>query len=147
MSRVLRPSDRAAIVGVVSPAAAGGGAHESNWVPMSRFERLLAIVMTGDLDGASVNARLEQATDDEGTGAKEIEGTAITEIGDDGRQAVINLVGEDVDANEGFTHVRLTITLSGTGGDPAAIAGLVLGFDARYQPGSDEDLDSVVEII
>lgn len=148
MNRVLRPSDRAAIVGVVNPASHSAGTVSSGWVSMAKFERIMAVIQTGVLGtAATVAAKLEQAQDSSGAGAKDVSGKAITTIvkaSGDNKQAIINMAGEDIDANDGFTHVRLSMTVA----EAASVASaVILGFDARYAPGSDDDLASVDEIV
>lgn len=151
MSKVLRPSDRAAIVGVVDPDALTATTHSTGWIDASKFERFMAIAMYGDLgEGAEFDAKLEQATDSSGSGAKDITGKAITQVSADvtpqpaDDQAIILLRADELDTENDFTHFRLTITVAAATSDGA---GLVLGFDPRYAPASDNDAASVVEIV
>lgn len=142
------PSEIAAIVGTVDPDANGVGAVSSDWVDMAAFESIMAIVMSGTLGtSATLDAKLEQATDSSGTGAKDISGKAITQLvkaSNDDDQAIINCRAEDLDLANDFTHARLTMTV-GTATSDAA--GIVLGFNAKRMPVDGEDLASVVEIV
>lgn len=151
MSKVLRPSDRVAIVGVIAPGAKTAATYTSDWVDMGSFERIMAIIGWGTLgNGAELDAKLEQATDSSGTGAKDITGRAITQVSEDvtpqpnNNQKIIQCRGDQLDVNNGFTHARLSVTI-GTATSDAQ--GLVLGLDPRYAPGSDNDLSSVTEIV
>lgn len=148
---ILRPSDRAAVVATVDPDVLTAGDHVSDWVDMSKFERILAIAKWGTLgSNATFDAKLEQAQNSGGTGAKDISGKAITQIDQsdspdpsDG-QALINCRADELDVNNGFTHVRLSITVATASCDGD---GTVLGFDPRNGPASDNDLASVAEIV
>ena len=149
MTRVLKPSDQAAVVGVIDPDAQTAAAYSTGWIDMASFDKLLAIVQAGALGtSATLDAKLEQAQDGSGTGVKDIAGKAITQLteagADSDKQALINLVGEELDVTNGFTHARLTVTVAVATSDASAI---VLGFTARYAPGSDTDLASVAEIV
>lgn len=151
MSKVLRPSDRAAVVATIDPDVLTATTHDSDWVDMSKFERIMAIAMVGTLgEGAEFDAKLQQASDSSGTGAKDITGKAITQWTEDtspvseDKQAVINCRADELDVTNGFTHARLRITVGTASSDGGAV---ILGFDARQQPASDNDLSSVAEII
>lgn len=145
-----RPSDEIATVATIDPDAYGTGTYTSDWVDMTAFNRLMAVVMCGTLGtNATIDAKLEQAQDDSGTGAKDIDGSDITQITQAGTdqsdtQAIIEAWAEDIDAENDFTHVRLSITV-GTATSDAG--GIVLGMGARYGPASDHDLASVGEIV
>lgn len=151
MGRVLRPSDRAALVGIIDPDAYAADTYVTDWIDMSLWQRIMAMPVWGDLgENATIDAKLEQATDASGSGAKDISGKAITQLDasetpqPNNQQAVINLTSEEMDANNGFTHARLSLTV-GTATSDAG--GIVLGFDPRYGPASDNDLASVAEIV
>jgi len=142
------PSEVSAIVGVVDPDANAAGAVSSAWVAMADFESIMAIVMAGTLGtSATLDAKLEQATDSSGTGVKDISGKAITQLvkaTNDDDQAIINCRAEDLDLANDFTHARLTMTVGTATSD---CAGIVIGFNARRMPTDGEDLASVVEIV
>lgn len=143
------PSDRAAIVAVLDPDANTAATLTSVWIPMVNFDSIMAIVMAGTLgSSATLNAKLQQATDASGTGAKDITGkaiTALTQAGTDSdKQAVINCRIDELDIANDFTHVALLMTTAVATSDSAAI---VLGFDPRYGPASDNDVAGVDEIV
>lgn len=142
------PGEIAAIVGVIDPDVTAAGAVSSDWVNMADFESIMAIAMAGTLGtSATLDAKIQQATDSSGTGVKDVSGKAITQLvkaSNDDNQAVINCRAEDLDLANDFTHARLTITV-GTATSDAA--GIVLGFNARRMPVDGEDLASVVEIV
>ena len=143
------PSDRVAVVGVIDPDANAAGTLTTGWISMSDFQSVMAVVQAGTLgSNATIDAKLEQASDASGTGAKDIDGAAITQLteagGDDDKQAVIYCNGEDLDLKNDFSHVRLSMTIGTANSDSSAI---VLGLDPRYAPASNGDLASVAEIV
>lgn len=143
------PSEQAAVLGVIDPDATAAGTVTSDWCSMAQFESIMAVVMAGTLgSSATVDAKLEQATDSSGTGAKDVSGSAITQLtqagSDDDKQVVINCRAADLDVSNGFDHVRLSITVATATSDAG---GIVLGFGPRHAPASDNDLASVDEIV
>lgn len=147
--KTLLPSQLAAVAGTIDPDNHSAGALNSDWVSMSTFQAIMAVIAVGAM-GASgtIDAKLEQATDSSGTGAKDITGAAITQLtqagGDDNKQAILQCYAEDLDLANNFTHVRLTMTVATAACD---CAGLVVGMSPRYAPASDHDLASVAEIV
>jgi hypothetical protein len=93
-----------------------------------------------------LDAKLEQATDSSGTGAKDITGGAITQLtqagGDSDKQVIIDVNGKSLDANNDFTHVRLTLT--GAVGN-VDLGALLLGQIVAYGQASDYNNASVAE--
>jgi hypothetical protein len=147
--KTLLPSDRAAVVGAIDPDANGAATYTTGWIDMSQWGSLMAIVMAGTLGtSATLDAKFEQATDGSGTGAKDVTGSAITQLtkagSDDDKQAVTQLFQSDLDLAGGFTHVRLSMTVGTATSDCGAV---VLGLDPRYAPASDYDAASVAEIV
>jgi len=143
-----RPTDMVAVVGVIDPDATAAGAQSTGWVSAKDFNSFMAIIMAGTLGAsATVDAKIEQATDGSGTGAKDVTGKAITQLvkaSNDDDQAIIEFCGEDLDVDNDFDFVRLTLTVGTATSDVGAV---LLGIDARYGPASDNDLASVVEIV
>jgi len=145
-----KASEAAAVVGVINPVSQGAGTVTSGWVDAAKFQRYLAILKVGAL-GASgtVDAKLEQATDASGTGAKDVTGKAITQLTqagtDSNKQVLINLhPSEDLDIDNNFDHFRLSVTVAVAA---SLIDGTVLGFSARQGAASDSDATTVDEIV
>lgn len=141
-------SEALALAGVIDPASIAVGTASSAWVPMADFERLLAVIQTGVLGAAAtLDGKLQQATDAAGTGAKDITGKAITQIvkaTGDNVQAMINVRAEELDVNNGFTHVALVLTV----GTANSIAGATLfGGIAKENPASTYNAATVAEIV
>lgn len=143
-----KPSQRASAVDVISPQSATT-AKSTGWIDATKFLNYLSTVSVGALGAsATVDAKLEQATDNAGAGAKDVAGKAVTQLtkagNDDNKQVMIDLKQEDLDFGNGFKFFRLTVT-------PAAaaclIGGVVQGFDPRYGFASDNDAASVKQIV
>ncbi len=143
------PSDVAAVVGVIDPDATAAGTVTTGWVEAADFSSLLAVVLAGTLgSSATVDAKIEQATDGSGTGAKDLSGSDITQLtqagSDSDKQALIQFRPDDLDVDNSFTHVRLSITVATATSDAG---GVLLGFGPRYAPASDSDASTVDEIV
>lgn len=141
------PSNDAVLIEVIDPDLNTAATYTTGWVHMGTFEAIQAIVMAGALGAsATLDAKLEQATDGSGTGAKDIAGKAITQLtqagGDDDKQAIINCRSDELDVNNNFDYVRLSMTVATASSDSAAV---VLGHYARYQPQA--DVATVAEVI
>ena len=142
------PSHRVAVLGTVDPDANTAAAVATDWVSMAEFDSVMAIIMAGILGtSATIDAKMEQATDGSGTGKKDITGKAITQLvkaTDDDKQAIINVRADELDVDNDFTHVRCEMTVGTATSDSAVI---LLGLDARHGPANESDLASVAEII
>lgn len=143
------PSERTAIVGVIDPDVTAAGAVSTGWVAAKDFLNFMAIVFAGTLgSSATLDAKIEQASDSSGTGAKDVTGKAITQMTqagtDSDKQAIINVKQSDLDTNNGFTHLRLTVTVATASSDAG---GVLLGFDPAYGSANDYDVATVDEIV
>lgn len=129
------PSDRSPVAGAIDPDAYSTGTETTGWINMEEFANVLAIVMVGTLGAsATINAKIEEAKDGSGTDAQDLSGKSITELtqaspNDSDQQALINVRADEL--SDGFTHVRLSLTVGTASSDAGAI---VLGYDARYEP-------------
>lgn len=142
-------SEQVAIVGVIDPDANAAATYTSAWVDMADWELIMAIVQTGDLgSSATIDAKLEQATDSAGAGAKDVTSKSITQLTqagtDDNKQAIINLRREEMDMDGDFRYARLSMTVGTATSDTS---GIVLGVVPRRGPASDNDLSTVDEIV
>jgi len=149
MNTSLPASNIAGVAGVIDPDAYAAGSYSTGWVSMAVFHCMLAVIMAGDLGAsATLDAKIEQAKDAAGTDAKDVTGKAIAQMtkadADDNKQALINVRADELDVNNGFTHVRLTITV-GTAASDAG--GLLLGLHPRYGTAAANDAATVAEIV
>lgn len=148
--KTLNPSHLAAVLAVIDPDANAATTYTTGWLSMSDFQAIMAIVTVGELGtSATIDAKLEQASSASGTGAKDVTGSAITQLtqagtDDSDKQAIIECWAEDLDIGNDFTHVRLSLTVGAAASDCGAV---VLGFNPRYAPASDSDAASVAEIV
>jgi hypothetical protein len=143
-----KASEMLAILATIDPASQAAGAISSGWVSVANHLGFLALVQTGLLGtSATVDAKLQQALDSSGTGAKDITGRAIIQIvkaNGDNKQALINLKPEDLDTVNGFGFVRVTVTV----GVAASItAAQLLGVNPRYAPADVGNQAAVVQVI
>ncbi len=101
--------------GQIDPDNYTAGTINGAWVTLADFTEAAAILMVGVMGiGATLDAKLEQAQDATGTGAKDLTGSAITQLteaGGDGDQIVtLPLRASQLDIANGFTHVRIQVT-------------------------------------
>lgn len=143
-------SELLAILATLDPSSQAAGTATTGWISVANHHGLLAIVQTGVLGtGATVDAKLQQAQDASGTGAKDITGKAITQIvkaTGDNKQALINVKPEDLDtvSGFGFGFVRLSVTVGVAASQTAA---QVLGINARELPASTANQAAVVQVV
>lgn len=142
-------TQRVGVVGAIDPDVYTAATYTTGWIDASAANSFMAIVMAGTLGtSATLDAKLEQASDSSGTGAKDITGKLITQLTqagtDSDKQAIINLAADELDLANGFTHFRLSMTVATATSDAGAI---VLAADHRYGPASDRDATTVDEIV
>ncbi|MGT2515117.1 hypothetical protein ACVOMT_13615 [Sphingomonas panni] len=144
----LDPSARVAMVGVIPAQQAAVGAISSGWVDMRNAFEVLATLNIGVIGAAgTIDARIEQATDVNGAGAKPVAGLAVAQIvkaGGDNRQAAITLRQEDMDKNAGYRFARITVTV---GGAASFLSAMLVAFDLRYGAGGANQLSSVAQTV
>ena len=143
-----KASEMLAILATIDPASQSVGMATTGWVSVANHHGLLAVVQTGVLGTlATVDAKLQQATDSTGAGAKDVAGRAITQIvkaTGDNKQALINLKPEELDTLNGFGFVRVAVTV----GVAASITGAqLLGVNPRFAPADSGNQAAVVQVI
>lgn len=136
------------VLGTIDPVSQAVGSVVTPWISASNHERFLALIQTGVLGAsATVDAKLIQAKDSIGTGSKDVTGKAITQIvkaSGDNKQALINLRTEELDINNGFSYVALSITV---GAAASLVGGSVIGGTGRQYPASLSNQAAVVQVI
>lgn len=144
------PSEAVAVLGTLDPEAMGASTVVTDYADIGLFESVMFVVMVGEMAGTStVDAVVKQATTSAGAGAKNLTTskaiTQLTQAGTDAdKQVIINVRAEDLDMANNFDFVALSVTVGAAASDMAV---LVLGFNPRYAPASDNDLASVDEIV
>ena len=135
MNTNIKLTEQIATLAVLAPASVAASTVLTAWVPVQDYHSIVALIDTGVLGAsATVDAKLRQATDASGTGAKDVTGKALVQIvkaTGDGKQASIEMRSDDVDTNGGFTHVALSVTV----GTAASLLGArLIGANPRYLP-------------
>jgi len=141
-------SELLSVLATIDPASIAAGTVTTGWVSAANHHNLLAVIQTGALGtAATLDAKLQQASDSSGTGAKDISGKAITQIvkaSGDNKQALINLRPEELDVNGGFAYVRLSLTV----GTAASLASAqLLGINPRYASADAQNQAAVAQIV
>ena len=147
MEPQIKPSQRASIVGAVNPQSTSTTVT-SGWIDATTFHNYLALISTGVLGAsATVDAKLQQATDSGGTGAKDVTSKSITQLvkaSNDNNQALINLKQEDLDFANAFKFFRLSITV---GTAASLVSATILGFDPRQGAASSNAAATQVQAV
>ena len=143
-----KASEMLAVLATIDPATQAAGAVSTGWVSVANHLGFLALVQTGVLGtAATVDAKLQQALDNAGTGAKDITGKSITQIvkaTGDNKQALINIKPEELDTVNGFGFVRVTVTV----GVAASITSAqLIGVNPRYAPADAGNQAAVVQVV
>jgi hypothetical protein len=148
MYQSLKFSDRTGILSTIDPASTAASTVLTAWVPVAKWHTIAAILQTGALGAsATVDAKLRQASDASGTGAKDITGKSITQLvkaSHDNKQVVIECKADDLDTANSFTHVALSVTV---GTAASLISAVLLGTNPRFSPAADFDDGDVVQIV
>lgn len=148
MNPNVKLNEKIAVLATLDPASVAPSTVVTAWVPMANFQSISAQIQTGVMGAsATIDAKLRQATDITGTGAKDITGKALVQIlkaAGDNKQASIEARGEDLDVNGGFAFVALSLTV----GIAASIVGAqLLGVSARFAPASAFNQAAVVQVV
>lgn len=137
------------VLGAIDADAYAAGTYTTGWISAANFQCFMAIVMAGDLgSSATLDAKIQQASDASGTGVKDLTGAAITQLTqagtDSNKQALISFGSGDLDIANGFGHFRLSMTVATAGSDAAA---LVVGSSPRFGPAPGYDAATVDEVV
>lgn len=136
-------SEKAAIVGAVDPGSLTVATHATGWVSAADFGTYQALVQSGTMgSGGTIDAKLQQATDSSGSGAKDITGKAIAQITTDNQQETIDLRTDELDVNNGFAYIRLLVSVGTAASGGSA---LLLGLDPASAPASQWQASTVLE--
>lgn len=132
------PSDGIALVSAVDPVSQGVGSPAQVWTNVANFHSFLALLDVGVFGAvATVDFKLQQATDNAGTGAKDITNKAITQLlaaGGNNRQAMINCRASDLDQANSFNFISFKATV---GTAATLLSAYMLGVFPRFEPVKD----------
>jgi hypothetical protein len=132
-----RMSQRLGLLAALNPASVAAGTVTTGWVDASKCEEILAVISTGALGAnGTVDAKMQQATSAAGAGAKDIANKAIaqlTQAGSDksNKQVLIDLQAQELDVQNGFQFVRLSVT---TATAASQLSAVLLGSMSRFGP-------------
>ncbi len=141
-------SEQLAVVATIDPVSQAAGTISTGWISAANFERYQATIQTGLMGaGATVDAKIQQATSAAGAGAKDVAGKAITQIvkaTGDNKQAIIGLRASELDVNNGFAFFNVTVTV---GVAASLIAARVDAGVSKNSPASTLNQAAVVQVI
>ncbi|MEF8730827.1 MAG: hypothetical protein V5B40_02515 [Candidatus Accumulibacter meliphilus] len=127
----IKGSETLSILATIDPASRAAGTVTTAWVSVVNFHAFLAVVETGVLGAAAtLDAKIQQARDATGTG--------------DNKQALINLRPENLDSNNGFAFLRLSLTVEVAA---SIVAGKLIGVHPRYATAEVFNQAAVVQAI
>lgn len=128
-------SERNKIDVAIAPADLGGATTVSAWFPMAGYQRITFSGAIGAITDV-VDMKLQEATDNAGTGAQDLSGfTGQYTATDD--NLPFSLGCEESDLSEGFGYVGITVTATSV-----AAIGAVLAFrdTAKTEPVTQDTL-------
>ncbi len=129
----------------IVPASRNQAEILTAYVSMRDYHKATAIIQVGSIAANGVvNAKLIQATDTLGAGAKEIAGKAITALGDtdDNKMCVIELDTSELDVANRYDCIALQIN---TGGNCAILcSGLLVRWLPRFKKVDNTNLEEIV---
>jgi hypothetical protein len=148
MNPNLKFAERNSIAATIDPVSQGAGTVNTSWVSMGNFNSVCALLGVGVMSaGSTVDAKLQQATDSTGTGAKDIPGKAIVQLlaaGGNNRQALIEVRDTELDVNNGYAFVRLSVTVASAA---SLVQAVVIGHNPIFVPGSGFNQAGVAQIV
>jgi len=121
-------TDLVSVRDLIEPVA-GAATYTTGWLDAGTACQWMAVISAGTV-GTSADAKIEQASDSSGTGAKDLSGSDITQLVAAG-SALIEFQPSDLDTANDFDHVRLSIT---TVGATTVASGQLISRGHRYEP-------------
>lgn len=141
-------SEQIAVLATINPASQGAGTTNSGWVSMANVHRVMALIEVGTFGAsATVDAKVQQAQDTSGTGAKDITGKALAQMlaaGGNNKQAIINVEAQELDVANGFDCVQLSVTVGTAATGTSAV---VLGVNPRFATADALNQAGVAQIV
>jgi hypothetical protein len=141
-------SEALSVLATIDPVSQGAGTVTTGWLDTKQFLALVAVIGVGAMTASStVDAKIQQATDNAGTGVKDVSGKAITQLlaaGGNNRQVLLNFRPDDLDVANGFEFVRLSITVAAAA---SLINAAVLGGFPRFEDASTFNQVGVAQVV
>jgi hypothetical protein len=124
----------------IDPVSQGAGTVTSGAVDMSKFHRIMCVLMVGNVGAAgTVDAKLQQSATGSG-GWTDIAGSNITQVTASNKVVTLEIRYDQLTA--GQRYVRLSITV---GVNAVLIAALPIGGEAVEKPASSNDVAAVAQ--
>lgn len=143
-----KPSESISVLATMDPASVAASTVVSGWVSIKNHFAIMALLDVGVFGGsATVDAKLRQATDSSGTGAKDITGKAIVQMlaaGGNNKQVILNMKAADLDTENAFAFVALSVTV---GTAATLLSATLLGFMPHYEDGAQFNQAGVTQVI
>lgn len=141
-----RFADMWAVVATIDPVDANNADTSTDIIDMSKWEEVVFIIMLGVINAsATFDFAVYEDEASNMAGEAALTGKAITQFtgaGSDGaKQALVHVKSEELSA--GCRYIRGTMANSAH----SQLAAVVALGRARYQPGTDDDLSSVDEVV
>lgn len=129
----VKPSERIAVAGVLSPVAVVNSEQFSGVVDVSAFHQVMGIALTGNMASETIDVVLYRCA---ANGSSAVALKSATQLGasasaNDNKQIVFNLKTDDLIAS-GAQYVKLGAVTGNSSGGPMCL--IVLGVDPRYGP-------------
>lgn len=125
----LKPSQRISILDHINPQSAAAGTYTTGWVKAAQAEWFLGIAQMGTPGGGGTFlAKLQQASDSGGTGAKDILASVTSNAAG---MIMVQSKMDALDINNGFTYVRLAIVVASA---TSPISGILASMNDRQGP-------------
>lgn len=99
-------------IDMVSPQLIDDSTLGTPWMLMDAVDPVLFLLRVGATD-ITVDAKIQQATASDGTGAKDLTGSAITQLSatDDNKHVSIEVEPARMDLKNGFVYARMLATV------------------------------------
>ena len=133
-----------AVVGTIDPATVTNTQVYTDVIDMTKWGQVAAFCLLGNLASETVDFKAYTCASDGSNkvALKSCAQLAAHASNNDNTQLVINVRGQDLTGGE--RYITFGLVTGGASGGPAAV--LAIGTNARFAPGADNDLASVVEI-
>lgn len=148
MNPNIKLNESIATLAVLNPSSNAAGTYTTSWVPVANFGSISAQILIGAMTATgTLDANLQQATSAAGAGAKAIAGKALAQTlaaTGSNTQASIECRGEDLDVNNGFGYVALTVII----GTAASVFGAsLLGANPRAETAAAFNAATVLQTV
>lgn len=137
--------EKLAVVGTVDPQTVANTEKFTDVIDMSKFHQVLGVAMLGDMAAETIDFKAYYC-DSDGNNASALK--SATQLAghasnNDNKQIVIQVRADELGPLS-KQYIKFGLVTGNTTGGPAAV--VAIGLDGRFQPESDSDLSSVVQI-